>query len=146
MPTTSLLLAGRLLRRFGPVPVLLAGIGLFAVGLSIWALFVGAEPAPIAVVTGMALLGIGVGLTWPTTMGLGTASLPASLFATGSGVINMIRQAALAIGVALFVALIALPAASPAAAFQRGWWIMAAIMALAVIPVLLFMRPVRAAA
>ena len=140
VPTTSLLLAGRLLRRFGTVPVLLAGIVLFASGLSIWALFVGTEPAPIAAVGGMIPLGIGVGLTWPTTMGLGTSSLPASLFATGSGVINMIRQAALAIGVALFVAIIALPAPSPAVAFHRGWWIMAAIMMLAVIPVLLFMR------
>lgn len=145
VPTTALLLAGRLLRRFGPVPVLLAGIFLFAVGLSIWALFVGAEPAPVAVVAGMFLLGIGVGLTWPTMMGLGTSSLPASLFATGSGVINMIRQAALAIGVALFVALIALPAASPAAAFHRGWWIMAAVISLAAIPAAWFMRPVAAA-
>lgn len=143
VPTTSLLVAGRLLRRFGPVPVLLAGIVLFAIGLSIWAVFVGADPAPVAAVAGMVPIGIGVGLTWPTTMGLGTASLPASLFATGSGVINMIRQAALAIGVALFIAIIALPASSPAAAFQRGWWIMAAIIALAMIPTLLFMRPQR---
>ena len=141
VPTTSLLVSGRLLRRFGPVPVLLAGIVLFAAGLSIWALYVGATAAPIAVVGGMIPLGIGVGLTWPTTMGLGTASLPASLFATGSGVINMIRQAALAIGVALFIAIIALPAAAPVEAFHRGWWIMAAVMLLAVIPAVVFMRP-----
>ena len=141
VPATSLLLAGRLLKRFGPLPVLLAGIASFASGLVIWALFVGATPAPLAATAGMIPIGIGVGLTWPTTMGLGTSSLPASLFATGSGVINMIRQAALAIGVALFVALIALPAATPAAGFQRAWWIVAGIIALAAIPAMLFMRP-----
>ena len=143
VPTTSLLLSGRLLRVFGPVAVLLAGIVLFAAGLSIWALFVGAEAAPVAAVAGMIPLGIGVGLTWPTTMGLGTSSLPASMFATGSGVINMIRQAALAIGVALFIALIALPAETPVAAFHRGWWTMAAIILLAAIPAAWFMRPAR---
>ena len=45
--------------------------------------------------------------------------------------INMIRQAAIAIGVAIFVAIIASPN-SPAArlgAFHLGWWIMAAIAA-----------------
>ena len=141
VPTTSLLLAGRLLRRFGPLPVLLVGIASFALGLVIWALFVGATPAPLAATAGIMATGVGVGLTWPTTMGLGTSSLPASLFATGSGVINMVRQAALAIGVALFVALIALPAATPAAAFQRAWWIVAGIIALAAIPAMLFMRP-----
>ena len=141
VPTTSLLLAGRLLKRFGPLPVLLVGIGSFALGLIIWALFVGAAPAPIAATVGIMATGVGVGLTWPTTMGLGTSSLPASLFATGSGVINMVRQAALAIGVALFVALIALPAATPAAAFQRAWWITAAIIALAAVPAVMFMRP-----
>lgn len=141
VPTTSLLVAGRLLKRFGPLPVLLVGIGCFAAGLVIWALFVGATPNPVAAVGGMIPIGIGVGLTWPTTMGLGTSSLPASQFATGSGVINMIRQAALAIGVAAFVALIALPAVTPAAAFHRAWWIMAGVIGLAVVPALLFMRP-----
>ena len=70
VPTISLLVAGRLLRRFGPVPVLLTGISSFAAGLAIWAVFVGAQPAPVAVVAGMIATGIGVGLTWPTTMGL----------------------------------------------------------------------------
>ena len=53
--------------------------------------------------------GIGVGLTFPTLMGVSAAGLPPSAFATGSGVINMIRQAALAVGVAIFVAIIGSP-------------------------------------
>jgi hypothetical protein len=75
-------------------------------------------------------------------MGIGAAGLPSSAFATGSGVINMIRQAALAIGVAIFVAIVGSPA-SPlerVAAFHRGWWIMAAIAALGLIPNYIFIR------
>ena len=75
-------------------------------------------------------------------MGVSAASLPPSSFATGSGVINMIRQAALAIGVAIFVAIVASPA-SPMArveAFHRGWWIMACITALGLIPTFFLIR------
>ena len=55
----------------------------------------------------------------------------------------MIRQAALAVGVAIFVAIIGSPASLPerVAAFHRGWWIMAAIVALGLIPTFFFIRP-----
>lgn len=90
----------------------------------------------------MALFGIGVGLTFPTLMGVGTAALPASSLSTGSGVINMTRQAALAIGIALFVAIVG-AADSPSnrlAAFDRAWWVMMAITALSFVPVALLLR------
>jgi hypothetical protein len=53
-----------------------------------------------------------------------------------SGVINMIRQAALAVGVALFVAIAGSPAtlAAKVSADHRGWWIMAGIILLGLIP------------
>jgi hypothetical protein len=75
-------------------------------------------------------------------MGVGIGALPVSSFATGSGVINMIRQAALAIGVAIFVAVVGAPAsqAERLVAFHRGWWIMAAITGLSLIPTFLFIR------
>ena len=94
---------------------------------------------------GMIPTGVGVGLTFPTLMGVSTASLPPSSFATGSGVINMIRQAALAVGVAIFVAIIGSPS-SPVervAAFHRGWWVMVAVVALGLIPTYFFIRPQR---
>ena len=56
----------------------------------------------------------------------------------------MIRQAGLAIGVAIFVAVVALPA-SPAeqvSAYHLGWWIMAAITALGLAPTFFLIRPV----
>jgi EmrB/QacA subfamily drug resistance transporter len=145
VPLTSLLLAGRLIARFGAAPVVAAGIFFFAAGLIWWAIAIGLEPNAAFVVIGMIPTGIGVGLTFPTLMGVAASSLPASSFATGSGVINMIRQAALAVGVAIFVAVVGSPAspAERAAHFHQGWWIMAAIIALGLIPTFFLIRPNR---
>jgi MFS family permease len=143
VPTTSLLFGGRLIARFGASNVIVAGIVVFSFGLACWATLIGPEPSVALVVLGMVPTGIGVGLTFPTTMGVSASSLPPSSFATGSGVINMIRQAALAIGVAIFVAIVGSPSslAAQVEAFHRGWWIMAAVAALGLVPTLLFIRP-----
>ena len=50
--------------------------------------------------------GIGVGLTLPTMMATASSSLPPASFATGSAVVNMIRQIGLALGVAVLVAVL----------------------------------------
>jgi hypothetical protein len=75
-------------------------------------------------------------------MGVSAAALPSSSFATGSGVVNMIRQSALAIGVAIFVAIIGAPGTQleRVAAFHKGWWIMAAITLLGLIPTYALIR------
>jgi len=142
VPFTSLLFAGRLIARFGASAVVSAGIACFTAGLVIWASLMGAEPNAPAVISGVSLIGIGVGLTFPTSMGVGAGSLPPSSFATGSGVINMIRQAALAIGVAIFVAILAAPVALPdrIAAFQRGWWLLAMLTVAGLLPNYLLIR------
>ncbi len=143
VPITSLLLAGRLIARFGVAPVVVAGIAFFAGGLILWALMIGPEPDLFPFVAGIAATGVGVGLTFPTLMGAATSALPPSAFATGSGVINMIRQSALAIGVAIFVAVIS-AADTPAtrlAAFHTGWWLMAAIVASGLVPTVLIIWP-----
>jgi EmrB/QacA subfamily drug resistance transporter len=142
VPITSLLVAGRLIARFGAAPVVTAGVLFFVAGLACWATSIGQEPNVLFVIMGMVPTGIGVGLTFPTLMGIGSAGLPSSAFATGSGVINMIRQASLAVGVAIFVAIIGSPT-SPldrVAAFHRGWWIMAGIASLGLIPNYIFIR------
>lgn len=145
VPITSLLFAGRLIARFGAAPVVAAGIGFFTAGLVLWACLIGSEPSVLAVIVGMVPAGIGVGLTFPTLMGVSAASLPPSSFATGSGVINMIRQASLAVGVALFVAIAGSPATLEAqvSAYHRGWWIMAAITLLGLYPTFHLIRPRR---
>ena len=142
VPLTALLVAGRLIARFGPAIVVTFGIFSFAGGLIIWATFIGPVPNLLAAEAGMALTGIGVGLTFPTLMGVATASLPPSSFATGSAVVNMIRQAALAIGVAVFVAIVGSAADIDArtAAFHRGWWIMAAVTLAGLAPTYVFIR------
>ncbi len=80
----------------------------------------------------MLLTGAGVGLTLPTLMATAAGSLPAHAFATGSAVVNMIRQVGMAIGVAVLVAVLGEPdtSAGRLIAFQHGWWAIAA-MALA---------------
>ena len=142
VPITSLLLAGRLIARFGAASVITAGIFFFMLGLAFWATMIGPQPETLLVSIGMIPIGIGVGLTFPTLMGVGVAGLPSSSFATGSGAINMIRQAALAVGVAIFVAIIGSPSslAERVTAYHRGWWIMVGVAALGLIPNYIFFR------
>jgi EmrB/QacA subfamily drug resistance transporter len=138
VPLTSLLFARPLIARFGAPAVVSLGLSVFALGVLVWVLFAGPEAS-----LGFAILcvipsGIGVGLTLPTLMGLGTATLPASALSTGSGVINIIRQIGFAIGVALFVAIAgaSAPADTRMAAFRLAWWVMVGITALGLIPLI----------
>jgi EmrB/QacA subfamily drug resistance transporter len=143
VPLCSFLVAGRLIRRFGPAVVTALGTTVFAAGLAWWALVIGLRPDyPGAVLPGMLLTGIGVGLTLPTLMATAAGSLPPQAFATGSAVVNMIRQIGLAVGVAVLVAVLGTPAAAAQrlAAFHRGWWVTAAIGVAGVIPALLLRR------
>lgn len=142
VPLTSLLLAGRLIARFGAATVITAGIALFAGGLAWWALRTRLEPDAVAAVLTMIPLGMGVGLVFPTLMGLGVSALPASSFATGSGVINMIRQACLAIGVAVFVAIVGSLDSAPARleSFRLAWWMMVGLTGVGLVPTFLFIR------
>ncbi len=148
VPVFSFLVAGRLIARFGPGPVIAAGSASFAAGVTWWALAVGLQPDYAAdILGGIILTGIGVGLTLPTLMATAAASLPPPSFASGSGVVNMVRQVGLAIGVAVLVAVLGSPA-SPAGeltAFRHGWIVVAAMaLAAAAAATLLRSRPARA--
>jgi hypothetical protein len=130
VPLFSFLVAGRLSARFGAGPVIAAGSAIFAAGAVWWALAMGLRPDYVGdLLGGMLLTGIGVGLTLPTLMATGASSLPAHSFATGSAVVNMLRQIGLAIGVALLIAVIGSPA-SPVATlhvYQRASVLIAAL-------------------
>lgn len=143
VPITSSLLTGRLIERFGPAYAVAAGIALIDIGFFIWAILIEVDPNATLIIAGMACNGIGVGLVFPTLMGSGTQALPPASFATGSGMINMLRQAAIAIGVAIFVAIIgsSLSSAERLSAFQSGWWVMAAITLIALVPTFLYLQP-----
>jgi EmrB/QacA subfamily drug resistance transporter len=130
VPLFSFLVAGRLIDRLGAGIVIAAGSTIFAAGMVWMALAAGLRPDYVGdVLGGLLLTGIGVGLTLPTLMGTAAASLPPASFATGSAVVNMLRQVGLAIGVAVLIAVLGSPA-SPAAAlaaYQRGWVVTAAM-------------------
>jgi EmrB/QacA subfamily drug resistance transporter len=143
VPLFSFLVAGRLITRFGAAAVMSLGSAVFAAGLAWWAVAMDLRPDYAAdMLGGMLVTGIGVGLTLPTLMATAAGALPPRSFATGSGVVNMIRQIGLAVGVALLVAVLGAPA-GPAAhlhAFKRGWWVCAAIAAAGILPALYLLR------
>jgi EmrB/QacA subfamily drug resistance transporter len=143
VPLFSFVVAGRLIARLGAGAVIAVGSVVFAAGIGWWALAVGLPPDYVgSVLGGMLLTGIGVGLTLPTLMATASSSLPPPSFATGSAVVNMIRQIGLAVGVAVLVAVIAVPATPLArlAAFQKAWWVTAAIALVGVVPALALLR------
>src|SRR4029077_10592906 len=105
VPLCSFLFTGRLVDRFGPGRVIAAGSVVFAAGVGWWAVAMGLRPDYVGeMLGGMLLTGVGVGLTLPTIMSTGAAALPPHSFATGSAVINMLRQIGLAIGIAVLIA------------------------------------------
>ena len=130
VPLFSFLVAGRLIARFGPAPVIAVGSTVFAGGLAWWAANASIQPDYTGmIVAGMLLTGVGVGLTLPTLMATAAGSLPPQWFATGSAVVNMLRQVGLAVGVAVLVAVLGTPDTpdDALAAFQTGWVVLAAI-------------------
>jgi EmrB/QacA subfamily drug resistance transporter len=144
VPVIAFLVAGRLIARYGTAPVIALGSLTFAAGIAWWALAITAQPDYVrGALGGMLLTGIGVGLTLPTMMATASASLPPQSFATGSAVINMIRQTGLALGVAVLVAVLGSQAASSASlgAFRHAWWLIAAIAVLGIIPAAGLLRP-----
>ncbi len=145
VPLCSFLVAGRLIARLGPGLVIGLGQALFAAGVAWWAVAVGLRPDYVGdVLGGMLLTGVGVGLTLPTLMATAASSLPPHAFATGSAVVNMLRQVGLAVGVAALVAVLGTPA-SPAGrltAFQHAWTVVAVLSAVgAVVGVALLAGP-----
>src|SRR5258705_1431323 len=113
---TALLLAERLIKRFGSGVVIAIGASFFATGMLWFALFAGLNPDYLVdFFPGLVLIGVGVGLALPTMMASATSELPPENFATGSAVVNMLRQVGLAIGVAGLLAGLGKPAGAPPA-------------------------------
>jgi hypothetical protein len=84
----------------------------------------------------------------PTFMSTGAGALPPQAFATGSAVLNMLRQVGLAIGVAVFVAVVGTPKSGQASltAWQHGWIVIAATALLSAVIGAIFLRRPRVAA
>lgn len=136
--------SGRLIARIGAGATAVLGCTVFASGLIYWMLSIDATPEYLsAMVPGLLLTGIGVGLTLPTLIAIGSTALPPERFATGSGVLTMGRQLGFTLGVAALVAILAAPAARVAdlESFRHGWLAIAVLsMMAAAIAVLLVER------
>jgi EmrB/QacA subfamily drug resistance transporter len=146
VPLFAFLVAGRLIARFGPGRVIAAGSTIYAAGATWWTLRAGLTPDYVSeMLPGMLMTGIGVGLTLPTFMSTGASALPPHSFATGSAVVNMLRQVGLAVGVAVLVAVIGTPltGAEQLSAFQHGWIVIASTALLAAISGAVLLRPRR---
>ena len=85
VPVTSFLVGSRLIARFGAAAVVTAGIALFTGGLLTWATFIDTTPNAFIAVVGMLMTGSGVGLTFPTVMGVAMGAVPPSSFRNGVG-------------------------------------------------------------
>ncbi|MFI7588731.1 MFS transporter [Spongisporangium articulatum] len=140
VPIVAFGVAGRLIARFGPGPVIAAGCLSIGAGTAWFALHVTAEPHyATAILPGMLATGVGVGLSLPTIMAAAAGSLPPSAFSTGSAVVNMIRQTGMALGVAIVVAILA-SAAAPVTGFHRAWWTTSALTVVAALVALVGLR------
>ena len=105
----------------------LAAIGCvaFAAGTALVAIRVGAHPSYAGdFLPGWLIVGVGVGFALPTIISAATADLPPARSATGSAVVMMARQIGIALGVALFVAVVGTPQGFSAVhtAFRGAWW------------------------
>jgi EmrB/QacA subfamily drug resistance transporter len=149
VPLFSFLVTGRLLARYGSAVVVGLGATLFSAGVAWWAVAVQVQPDYLEILPGMIVTGIGVGLTLPSLMSTAAAALPPQSFATGSGVVNMLRQVGFAVGVAMLVAVLGSPhgAGAELTAFRHAWYATAgAGFAAALAAIALGRRPRSAAA
>jgi MFS family permease len=103
------LVAPRLAARLGgPGRVAVLGCLVGAASQLLWLVLMTAHPDYVADLLPAQLLGgAGVGLTIPSLLAAGSASLDASRFGTGSGILNMGRQVGTVLGVAGLVAILA---------------------------------------
>lgn len=138
------MLSGRLVPRFGPGIVVLAGSVAFSAALAWWAVAMTLRPDYVGgMLGGMALTGVGIGLTVPTLFGSAVATLPPQRFATGSGAVNMVRQIGLVVGVAVLVAVLGTSdtPAGTLVSFRHGWLVVASISLCSGLLGLLLARP-----
>jgi hypothetical protein len=106
----------------GPGRVAVIGCLVNALAQVFWLWRIQADPSYLTHLLPAQLLGgAGVGLTIPSLLGAGSASLTPQRFGTGSGILNMGRQIGTVLGVAGLVAiLLRVSPADPVAAYRNG--------------------------
>jgi MFS family permease len=109
-----------LVHRAGVGPVAATGSVLFAVSL-VWRIVAAGTAPDYArdLLPSMLLGGVGVGLALGTLMAAGATALPPNRSATGSAIVNSVRQIASALGVAVLVTVLA--SSGSVDRFRVGW-------------------------
>jgi EmrB/QacA subfamily drug resistance transporter len=117
------LVAPRLAARLGgPGRVAVIGCLVNAAAQLVWLWRIQTEPSYLTHLLPAQLIGgAGVGLTIPSMLGAGSASLTPARFGTGSGILNMARQVGTVLGVAGLVAILSrVSHTDPLAAYRNG--------------------------
>lgn len=115
-----------LVRRAGTALVTAIGSLVFAAGILWWILWMHAGSDYVtAMLPGMVLTGIGVGLTLPTLIGAAVSALPPQSFATGSAVVTMARQLGTVLGIAILVVVLTSGRHTAASGLVHAWWFVA---------------------
>jgi EmrB/QacA subfamily drug resistance transporter len=106
----------------GPGRVAVIGCLVNALAQALWLWRIQAAPSYVGHLLPAQLLGgAGVGLTIPSLLGAGSASLTPARFGTGSGILNMGRQIGTVLGVAGLVAILTrVSSADPVEAYRQG--------------------------
>jgi EmrB/QacA subfamily drug resistance transporter len=132
----------------GPGRVAVIGCVVNAGGQLLWYTQIQAQPAYLTHLLPAQLLGgAGVGLTIPSLLGAGSASLTPASFGTGSGILNMARQVGTVLGVAGLIAILShISPGDPVAAYRHGLVLIIAFFAAAGVTAgALLTEPARAA-
>jgi MFS transporter len=140
-------LTARAAGRHGHGPLVVAGGILFSVGMLWRVVFASSAPDYVRdLLPSMILTGIGVGLSLGTLVAAGVQSLPGSRAATGSALVNSVRQIASTVGVAVLVTIVGSTVDVGSVGDFRLGWALAAILGIATATVgALLMRRTRAA-
>ncbi|WP_327352455.1 MFS transporter [Streptomyces sp. NBC_01304] len=122
-------LAAPVVKRIGAASAVATGSGAMTVGVVWWIATAELQPEYVKVLLpGVLLFGAGSALAITALMNAATAGLAPTAFATGSAIVNMVRQLGMALGVSLFIALLGTPDTPEEArtAFDHGWILTAA--------------------
>jgi NTE family protein len=125
-PIVALAVAGpasRLVERVGHRAVVVPGALVWATGMAYFATQLSVSPDFLGGwLPGMAILGAGAGLTFPTLSGAAVGSVPGPRFAVATSLNSVARQIGAALGVAILIAIIGKPSPLQALhAFEHGW-------------------------
>jgi len=141
VPVTAVL-TQRLLPTASPSRLVTAGSLICALGCTVVATRMGESPAYLtAYLPAWLIGGVGVGLALPNLMAGSTHDLPASMAATGSGVVTMARQIGFVVGISILFALVGDHVGPGAVDGFRETWLVAALVLVAASGAAVGMRP-----